>query len=85
MTRATIGRRLQYRLGVVYTGDLIGGGGRTLRWQGRVVGWRIGRRGWTVMPLQHLAEYRGPKLIDPAQSEALEQARLAVFGAEGQR
>jgi hypothetical protein len=83
MTRATIGRRLQHRLGVVYTGDLIDGGGRTLKRHGRAVGWRIGRRGWTIMPLQHLAEYRGPKLLDPAQSEAMEQARRAVYGTEG--
>lgn len=84
MTTATIGRCLQFRWGVVRTRDLIDGGGRTLKWHGRVVGWRIGRRGWTIMPLQHLAEYRGPKLLEQSQLEALEQARHAVYGTEGQ-
>jgi hypothetical protein len=63
MTTATIGRRLRFRLGIVHTRDLIDGGGRTLKWQGRVVGWRTGRHGWRIMPLQHLAEYRGPREV----------------------
>lgn len=84
MTRAAIGRRLQLRWGIVHTGSLIDGGSRVLREHGRVVGWRTGRHGWTAMPLQRLAEYRGPKRLDLARLEALERARRAVYGTEGQ-
>jgi hypothetical protein len=58
MTRATISKRLQFRWGILHVRSLIDGGSRTMRHHGYVVGWRTGRHGWLIMPLQHLAEYR---------------------------
>ncbi len=62
MTKATISRR-QLRWGVPYLGarhDWGGHRGWTLTRYGHVVGWRIGGRGWLVMPLHRLAERLGP-------------------------
>jgi hypothetical protein len=51
--------RVMFRWGIIRTGkhDWTRGGW-SLTKNGHVVGWRVGTRGWLVMPLYRLAEWK---------------------------